>query len=88
MPASKKKAADLPEEFKSIGDAAAFWVTHDASDHWGLTREVHFSTTLSKESKVVVLEAGIAKVQFALDSGNSVPDTRHTSHPGSGVTKD
>ena len=61
MPASKRKAANLPEEFKSIGDAAAFWDAHDASDYWGQTREVRFDATLSKEPKVVVLEAGIAK---------------------------
>lgn len=44
----KNKKDTLPEHFKSVGDAAEFWDSHDVGDYLQDTKEVHLKFNLKR----------------------------------------
>ena len=60
MNAKSKLRDPIPEEFESIEAAADFWDTHDLSDYWDQTSEVHFEVDLDRRVILVPLEQNVA----------------------------
>lgn len=61
MAKSKHKRDKIPEEFKSIEEAAEFWDTHSLADYWDLTRPVNFKVNLKTRRYLVALEPRLMK---------------------------
>lgn len=62
MPKSKKKADLLPEEFRTITEAAEFWDSHDLADYWEDTREVSADVKVPPIPRYVPLDKEIAEL--------------------------
>ena len=62
MPKSKKKADLLPEEFRTVTEAAEFWDGHDLADHWEDTREVSANIKVPPIPRYVPLDKEIAEL--------------------------
>jgi len=58
---SSKKRDPIPKHFKSIEEAAEFWDSHDLSDYWDLTREVHFEVDIQRRLFLTALELELAR---------------------------
>lgn len=56
-----KKRAPIPQHFKSVAEAGAFWDTHDLADYWELTREAKFEVDLQRRVFLTALEPELAK---------------------------
>ena len=61
MAKSKIKRDPIPENFRSIEQAAEFWDTHSLADYWDLTRPVHFKVNLKHRRYLVALEPRLMK---------------------------
>ncbi|HQE91404.1 MAG TPA: CopG family antitoxin [Anaerolineae bacterium] len=60
MNTKSKRRDPLPEAFESIEAAGDFWDTHDLSDYWDQTSEVHFEVSLGRRVILVPLEQNVA----------------------------
>lgn len=49
----------IPEEFKSIAEAAEFWDTHSLADYWDLTHEVEFEVDLGNSVHFIAVEKNL-----------------------------
>ncbi len=56
MAKNKIKRDPIPENFKSIEQAAEFWDSHSLADYWDLTRPAHFKVNLKHRRYLVALE--------------------------------
>ena len=56
MEKSKIKRDPLPEEFKSIEEAAGFWDTHSLADYEDLQKDVDFEVDLKTEKNYFAIE--------------------------------
>lgn len=61
MAKNKIKRDPIPENFKSIEEAAEFWDTHSIADYWDLTRPAHFKVNLKRRRYVIALEPRLMK---------------------------
>ncbi|MEK6408932.1 MAG: CopG family antitoxin [Acidobacteriota bacterium] len=61
MARSKKERDPIPENFKSVEEAAEFWDSHDLADYWDLTREADFEVDIQRRLFLTALEPGLAK---------------------------
>jgi len=52
MAKSKVQRDPLPDEFKSIEEAAEFWDTHSLADYEDLQKDVEFEVELKSEKKL------------------------------------
>lgn len=55
------KRDSIPQHFKTITEAAEFWDSHDLSDYWDETREVHFDVDIQRRRFLTALEPELAK---------------------------
>jgi len=60
MPRNRKRDA-VPRHFKSVGEAAEFWDSHDLADYWDLTHEVQFEVDIQRRRFLTALEPELAK---------------------------
>jgi len=60
MPGNRKRDA-VPRHFKSVGEAAEFWDSHDLADYWDLTREAQFEVDIQRRKFLTALEPALAK---------------------------
>jgi hypothetical protein len=61
MGKSERKRDPIPEHFKSLDDAAAFWDSHDLADYWEQTSEASFEVDLRRRVFLTALEPELAK---------------------------
>ena len=61
MAKSKINRDPIPEEFKSIEQAAEFWDTHSLADYWDQTRPAHFKVNLKHRRYLIALEPKLMK---------------------------
>ncbi|HHY58729.1 MAG TPA: hypothetical protein GYA08_25225 [Chloroflexi bacterium] len=52
MNESNHNTDPIPEEFKTLADAADFWDTHSLSDYWEETQEVEIGVRASRRQWV------------------------------------
>ena len=56
----KRKNRDLlPEEFNSISEAAAFWDSHDSTDHEDMMEDVNFQVDIKRRVYLMPIAAHI-----------------------------
>lgn len=62
MPRNKTtKPSPIPQHFKSVAAAAAFWDRNDLTDYLGKTREVKGRVDVRRRTFLTALEPGLAK---------------------------
>jgi len=61
MAKSKKERDPIPEEFKTIEEAAEFWDSHDLGDYWDLTRKADLEVDIQRRLFLTALEPELAK---------------------------
>jgi hypothetical protein len=61
MAKSKKERDPIPEQFKSIEEAAEFWDSHDLADYWDLTSKADFEVGIQRRLFLTALEPELAK---------------------------
>jgi len=61
MARSKKERDPIPEQFKTIEEAAEFWDSHDLGDYWDLTSEAGFDVDIRQRVFLTALEPELAK---------------------------
>jgi CopG antitoxin of type II toxin-antitoxin system len=61
MAKNKTKRDPIPEQFKSISQAAEFWDTHSLADYWDLTRAAQFKVNIKHRRYLVALEPKLLK---------------------------
>lgn len=61
MARSKKERDPIPEQFKTIEEAAEFWDSHDLSDYWDLTSAASFDVDIRQRVFLTALEPALAK---------------------------
>jgi hypothetical protein len=61
MRKNSRKREPIPQNFKSVAEAAAFWDTHDLAEYWDLTREASFEVDLQRHVFLTALEPELAK---------------------------
>jgi hypothetical protein len=59
--ANTKERDPIPEHFNSIEEAADFWDSHDLTDYWDLTHEVHFEVDIQRRQFLTALEPELAE---------------------------
>ena len=57
----KSKVEPIPEAFKDIAEAGAYWDSHDLGDHWAETQPVSFEVSISSEKRYVALERDLSE---------------------------
>ncbi|MBS1790547.1 MAG: hypothetical protein JST85_22695 [Acidobacteria bacterium] len=57
----KKERDPIPENFKSVEEAAEFWDSHDLGDYWDLTTEANFDVDIKRRVFLTDLEPELAK---------------------------
>ena len=55
-----KKRNRIPESFKSIGEAAEFWDTHDTTDYEDLMHDVDLKVDIKRRSFLTALQPELA----------------------------
>ena len=55
------KRDPIPKHFQSLAEAGDFWDSHDLTDYWDLTREVHFEVHIERRVFLTALEPQLAK---------------------------
>ena len=60
MPRSKK-IDPIPQHFRSVAEAGAFWDTHDLTDYLDQTHEVKGKVDVRRRVFLTALEPGLAK---------------------------
>jgi len=61
MQRSKKIKNSIPEEFKTLKEAADFWDKHDLTDYWEFTKEVEGDIKVPPIPRYVPLEKEISE---------------------------
>jgi hypothetical protein len=61
MPRNRKRRDAIPKHFQSVGDASAFWDSHDLTDYLDQTREVKGEVDIQRRMFLTALEPELAK---------------------------
>ncbi len=61
MQKSKKHLEPIPDEFKSLPEAAEFWDTHSIADYEEQFKEVRFDVNIKSSRVLIALEKEISK---------------------------
>lgn len=61
MRKNRRTREPIPQNFKSVSEAAEFWDTHDLGEYWDLTRETRFEVDLQRRVFLTALEPELAK---------------------------
>jgi hypothetical protein len=61
MAKNKVKRDPIPENFRSIAQAAEFWDTHSLANYWDLTCPAHFKVNIKHRRYLVALEPKLMK---------------------------
>lgn len=61
MAKSKEERDPIPEQFKSIEEAAEFWDSHDLADYWDLTAKADLEVDIQRCLLLTALEPELAK---------------------------
>ena len=73
MQKSKKHLETIPDEFKSLAEAAEFWDTHSIADYEEQFKEVKFDVNIKYSRILIALEKEISKgiTKVAMEKGIS-----------------
>lgn len=63
---ANKKHDLIPEHFKDIEQASEFWDSHDLTDYWDMTKEVHFEVDIQRRVFLTAIESQLAKKLTAI----------------------
>jgi hypothetical protein len=55
----KREKEPIPEEFKTLEEAGAFWDTHSAADYWDDTEEAVLEVEIQDRRFAVLLEDAV-----------------------------
>ena len=69
----KAKPAVLPEQFKSLDEAAEFWDAHDSADYEGLMSDVDCEVDIKTETYLVQLDGDLYRKVRAIARKKGVP---------------
>lgn len=70
------KRDPLPDEFKSIEEAAKFWDTHSLTDYEDLQRDVEFEVDLKSEKNYFAVEKELTdRIDKFANSKGILPET-------------
>jgi len=61
MAKSKKERGPIPEQFKSIEEAAEFWDSNDLADYWDSTSKADLEVDIQRRLFLTALEPELAK---------------------------
>ena len=61
MAKSKKERDPIPDQFKSIDEAAEFWDRHDLADYWDVARKAGLEVDIQRRLFLTALEPKLAK---------------------------
>lgn len=76
MKKSRKQRDPLPEQFKTIEQAAEFWDTHSLADYEDLQKDVDFEVDLKKERNYFAIQKELSdSINKLAQSKGVLPET-------------